>query len=106
MSTRYFEQAIVTTCFADIMRTPLETIWFHRHGALTHFLPAPEFCKPFLKESLSSNSISLEARSSRSLDKNGVMERNTGVLKHILARLQKENILLLHHIHWLPEHAL
>lgn len=88
--TRYGEGVMASGRSAEQMTSMAEISWLSRHGAPKEFSADPEFCKPFLMRFLLSNNVTLNPRPSRSSSMNGIVERNNGVFKNILARLEKE----------------
>lgn len=89
IGTRYGERVLTTSRSADEIKRSFETHWFYRHGAPVNFSADQEFCKPVLKRFLDQHGIKLNARPSRASNKTGPVERNNGVFKMILDRLQK-----------------
>lgn len=87
--TRYGERMMTTCRSAENMKQQFETNWFYVHGAPSHFSADHEFCRPTLNRFLTKHSITLHPRPSRSSNKTGKVERNNGVFKAVLDRLQK-----------------
>lgn len=91
VGTGYGERSIAPSRNAESMKKSLEEVWFCRHGAPKRFSADPEFCKPTLQRFLKGHEITLCDRPSRSSHKNGMIERNNGIFKSILAKIGKEN---------------
>lgn len=68
----------------------VETDWLYHHGAPRAFGADAEFCNKELNQFFRTRSIDLQHRPSKSTHKNGRVERNNGVWKEILQRLEKE----------------
>ncbi len=90
MGTNYGERTIVSRRNADEMKNRIETEWLYHHGAPRFFCTDPEFTKPLLKNFLKSHGIITQERPSRCSSKNGKVERNNGIFKHILSRISRE----------------
>lgn len=89
LGTKYGERIISQSRTAEKMKETFETKWFYNHGAPRRFSADQEFCRPVLHRFLSKHNILLNPRPSRSSHKTGRVERNNGVLKTVLERLQK-----------------
>lgn len=89
LGTRYGERAMTTSRSADEIKRMFEIFWFYRHGAPRNFSADHEFCRPVLKRFLDTHAIKLNPRPSRSSNKTGRVERNNGLFKMVLERLQK-----------------
>lgn len=89
IGTRYGERIMTTSRSAEEIKRVFETHWFYKHGAPANFSADQEFCRPVLKRFLDEHAIKLNARPSRASNKTGRVERNNGVFKLILDRLQR-----------------
>lgn len=87
--TKYGERIITTSRSAEDMKGQFERIWFYRHGAPSNFSADHEFCRPVLRRFLTRHSIIIHPRPSRSSNKTGIVERNNGVLKTVLDKIQR-----------------
>lgn len=87
--TKYGERVITASRSADEMSRQFETQWFYRHGAPKYFSADQEFCRPVLRKFLTKHSITIQPRPSRSSNKTGKVERNNGVFKTVLEKIQK-----------------
>lgn len=89
--TRYGERAITKSRSAEDIKQTLETCWIYKHGAPRRFSADHELCRPILRKFLDKHAIQLNPRPSRSSDKVGKVERNNGVFKMVLDRIQKSD---------------
>lgn len=89
MGTRYGERALTTSRTAEEVKRTFEVYWFYKHGAPKHFSADHELCRPVLERFLNAHQIQLNPRPSRSSHKSGRVERNNGLFKAIVERLQK-----------------
>lgn len=87
LGTRYGERSITIARTTDNIRA-FETQWFYIHGATRRISADHEFCLPVLHKYLKAHGIELRARPSRSSSKCGRVERNNGVFKNVVERLQ------------------
>lgn len=89
--TKYGERGIVPSRSAETMKAMFEQLWFYNHGVPKRFSADHEFCRPVLKKFLDSHNIILRSRPSRSSHKCGRIERNHGVFKSILKRIERSD---------------
>lgn len=90
--TRYGERVLTKSRSAAEMKEHFEKQWFYHHGAPVHFSADHEFCRPILQRFLTMHSIHIHPRPSRSSNKTGRIERNNGVLRTVLDRMQRADI--------------
>lgn len=89
VGTRYGERIMTEARSTGEIKRSFESQWFYLHGAPKRLSSDHEFCRSQLYKYLSSHSITLHTRPSRSSNKCGRVERNNGVFKFVLERLQK-----------------
>lgn len=87
--TKYGERTIASSRTADDMKERFEKMWFYHHGAPSNFSADHEFCRPILRRFLTRHSITIHPRPSRSSNKTGIVERNNGVLRTVIDKMQK-----------------
>lgn len=90
LGTRYGERVIAESRNAADMMYMVDSEWIYHHGAPKRFGADQVFCRPIFERFLKAHEIELMPRPSRSSYKNGKVERNDGVFKSVLLRLEKE----------------
>lgn len=91
VGTRYGERTITESRTAEEVQKKFESCWFYRHGAPNNFSADHELCRPVLQRFLSRHAIKLNPRPSRSSNKVGRIERNNGVFRSVIDKLQKSD---------------
>lgn len=89
LGTRYGERAVTAARSAEEVKRTFETYWFYKHGAPNSFSAGHELCRPVLRKFLDAHGIKLNPRPSRSSHKVGRIERNIGVFRVVLDKMQK-----------------
>lgn len=87
-ATSFGIRMIVTNRSADTMRQILERYWIYYFGAPKRFSADPEFTRGIMHRFLELHYIKLCQRPARSSNKNGRVERQNGVFKMIIERLE------------------
>jgi len=89
-STKYGERVQAPSRSAKTMMELVESHWICRHGAPSSFSADVEFTTTVTKQFMSRHSVEVHARPVRAHNKTGIVERNNGLFKNIIKRLERE----------------
>lgn len=87
--TKYGERVIVTSRLGDVIKNLFEKSSFYSNGASKYFSADYEFCRPKLREFMEKHELKVIKRPARSSYKSGRVERNNGVFKNVLAKIER-----------------
>lgn len=89
LGTKYGERTLATSRTADQMKNCFESQWFYNHGAPKRFSADHEFWGSVLQRFLTLRNVSLNPRPSPSSHKTVRIERNNGLFKALMDRMEK-----------------
>lgn len=89
VGTKYGERSLAESRSCKEMKRLFEESWFYRHGAPRRFSADHEFCRSALTSFMELHEITVNPRPSRSSHKCGQVERNNGIFKLVVGKLQR-----------------
>lgn len=90
-ATNFGIRMIVPNRTADTMRKMMERYWIYYFGSPRRFSADPEFTKGIMQRFLELHSIKLFRRPARASNKNGRVERQNGLFKMMLEKLDNHD---------------